>query len=441
MPYFSNARQQLRNVIALLALAAAPASAAPLSVVDGEFRRDGVAYRGFGVNYYDAFLRTLRDGANTSYDAGFAALGARDIPFARLNLGGFYANDLQLYRDDKPEYFRRMDGVIASAESHGVDLVPSLFWNRFALPDLVGESGNAWGNATSQTRTLARQYATDVITRYKDSSAILMWEFGNEFNLAQDLPTQDANAGVNVAQGTPAQRTAADKISSDAVRAAIAEFAGIARSIDPGRATTTGHSVSRPAQFELRQSNTFVRDTAAEFRQITIDDHAAVDAISVHAYHHALLGNNRDQQTAASARFADAPNSGYTAVLAQLVAAADASGKSLFLGEFGVADTFDFPIPDDGNPSNDTEQRLRVLLDAYVAADVPMAALWVYDSNNAESTQLGFNVTATNSRSYQLDLLQEYNTRIVPEPTSLAAVILMIGLFRRPDRRALSRRI
>ena len=33
-----------------------------------------------------------------------------------------------------------------------------------------------------------RRYTEEVVRRYKDSPAIWGWEFGNEYNLAADLP-------------------------------------------------------------------------------------------------------------------------------------------------------------------------------------------------------------------------------------------------------------
>ncbi|MEM8873168.1 MAG: cellulase family glycosylhydrolase [Planctomycetota bacterium] len=417
-------------IVAGFVLAPVSAWAAGLTVNNGQFEQNNRAYRGLGVNYYDAFLRTLRNGNDTSYEAGFAELGQRNIPFARINFGGFLPDDFALYQSDRAEYFRRLDAVVASAEANGVGLVPTLFWNRFAVPDLVGEPGSAWGDADSQTRAFAREYATEMVTRYRDSDAILMWEFGNEFNLAQDLPTQNPDQFIAPARGTPDQRTDADKISSTAVRAAIAEFAGIVNTLDPGRATTTGHSVSRPGAFSLRTTGDFGRDTRAEFAQITLDDHAAVDAISLHAYYHSMLGVSREDQTETPTRFDD-PNVTYLDVLFEAAEFADASGKPLFLGEFGVADVFNFPIEDDGDPDNDNEQRMRIILDAIVAADVQLSALWVYDfvGDSAAIDDRGWNITPDGDRAFHLDLLQEYNAIVaIPEPAAVGAGLLLGGV-------------
>ena len=64
---------------------------------------NGQFYRGIGVNYFDCFLRSLKNGDHTSYDAGFATLTAKGIPFARFCATGFWPRDMQLYIDDRDE--------------------------------------------------------------------------------------------------------------------------------------------------------------------------------------------------------------------------------------------------------------------------------------------------------------------------------------------------
>ena len=424
-------------LLSLLTLGTAlPALAQGLRVVDGQFYRGSEVYRGFGVNYYDAFLRTLRDGNDTSYDAGFADLAGRDIPFARFNAGGFWPDDFGLYQNDREEYFRRLDGVVNSAERHGVGLVPSLVWNHFTFADLAGEAAGAWGDPASATRALMRQYTTDVVTRYKDSPAILMWEFANELNNVQDLPTQNPNASISVARGTPAQRTAADKLSSDAIRDAAVEFTQVVRQLDPDRAISTGHSITRPAAFELRQTGRFIQDTPAEFRTMVWDDNPrgtdldAIDTLSIHAYWHGMLNVPIDNQTAAPSRFGRSDVT-YAEVLDEVLRVSRETGKPLFIGEFGVADAFDFDVPGDGDPDNTDAERLRFLLDLYLEREVPLAALWVYDRLTPPADDLGWTVTPTNGRAYQLDLLTEYNRRLVPEPATGLLIALPLALARR----------
>ena len=404
----------------LLAGVSAPALADGLVAADGGFTRDGAAYGGVGVNYYDGFLRHLRDGNDTSFVAGLQGLAESDIPFARFNAGGFRTNDWTLYRNDPAAYFERMDRFFDAAADAGVDLVPSLFWTADGIAALNGDTPDAWNDANSATRAFARQYAADVTSRYAAHPALLMWEFGNEFNLQQDLPVT-------------ANRPASDIISSDGIRAALAEFTGIVRQNDPTTAISSGHSVSRAAAQNLRETGQFgTRDTAEQFRQITTADHAGVDVLSVHAYYQNTLGNSPNEgDTATSQRFRPDNAAGYGDVLAELMTVSDATGKPLFVGEFGVADDFTHPVPGFvGEPT--TEDRLTFLLDEIIAAEVPLSAVWVYDRVLVQDPT--FNITTDGDRAYQLGLIADANRRVqqaIPEPASALTLLAGAALLRR----------
>ncbi|MGB2819413.1 MAG: hypothetical protein WBF17_00425, partial [Phycisphaerae bacterium] len=186
---------------------------------DGVLIRDGRPFRGIGVNYFDAFYRTLKDPNDTSYDEGFRTLAAHGIPFARFMCCGFWPVENRLYLTDRERYFRLLDGVVKSAEKHGVGLVPSLFWHRGTVPDLVGEPCDQWGNPESKTHAFLRTYTREIVTRYRSSPAIWGWEFGNEYNLSADLPNAAKHRPPTPARlGTPATRTARDELTRDMVR-------------------------------------------------------------------------------------------------------------------------------------------------------------------------------------------------------------------------------
>ena len=155
-------------------LTQSPAASKPLGLRPGPnatILLNGKPYRGIGMNYFSCFLRTLKDGNDTSYDAGFATLAEKGIPFARFCATGFWPRDMKLYVEDREEYFRRLDGVVNAAEKHGIGLVlsllgisgflgtkhgiglmPSLFWYYACVPDLVGEPMDQWANPNSKTQ-------------------------------------------------------------------------------------------------------------------------------------------------------------------------------------------------------------------------------------------------------------------------------------------------
>ncbi|MEM8783326.1 MAG: hypothetical protein AAGE65_10795 [Planctomycetota bacterium] len=408
----------------LALLFAAPLHAATIQANGTGFTQNGGPYRAIGVNYYDAFLRHLRDADDTTFAAGLQDLGDAGIPFARFNAGGFRTNDWTLYQNDPDEYFTRMDRVFDAAHASGVQLIPTVFWRFEFIADANGETPDAWNDNDSATRAFARRYADDVVARYHDHPALLMWEFGNEFNLFQDLPEA-------------ANRPADQLITSDAVRAAVAEFTGIVRTYDETVAVTTGHSVARAAAQTLRDTGDFGRDTAAQFAQVTADDHADVDTISVHAYYHAFIGRDRADVELPSVRFDqdlsdDTPGAGYLDVLHELVAISEAEQKPLFFGEFGVPDDYASPVPGTDENPDSVEDQFRFVLDALVNAQVPLSAIWVYDRDPQFGN--GYNLRFDNDRADQLDALVDANrrlTRVIPEPNATPSVGAALVFFTR----------
>ena len=355
-----------------------PASLGLTVAPGGVLLHEGRAFRGVGVNYFDAFARTLNDGNDTSYDAGFAALARRKIPFARFMCCGYWPAENRLYLRDKAEYFRRLDGVVKSAERHGIGLIPSMFWQTAGVPDLMGEPCDQWGQPTSKTCEFLRAYTREVVTRYRSSPAIWGWQFGNEYNLAADLPNASEHRPPVVPKlGTPAERSARDDLTSDAVRVAFAEFARQVRRIDGERIITTGDALPRRSAWHQRKERSWTADTAEQFAEVLLGDHAdPVSVIGVHVY-----------------ELADRPR------LAAAAEAARKAGKPLFVGEFGVP----------GPPTDKSRREFADLLAAVEQSGAPLAALWVYDFAGQKEQ---WSVTPDNERAWQLDAIAEANGRM-----------------------------
>jgi hypothetical protein len=334
--------------------------------------KDGKPYRGIGINYFDCFLRTLNDGDDTSYDAGFATLAAKGIPFARFSATGYWPRDMKLYQTDRPGYFRRLDGVVKSAEKHGIGLVPSLFWAFACVPDLVGEPMDQWGNPQSETHAWMRQYVREIVKRYRDNPTIWAWEFGNEYSLSASLPNaKDCRAPIQVSLGTPETRSDRDDLTFAVVRVAFAEFAKAVREHDTNRLVLTGDSFPRLSAWHQEHENSWTHDTPEQFAEtLALANPDPVSAISLHAYED---DNRRFTAAMEVSRKLDKP---------------------IFIGEFGA-------------PGETPEQtgKCRRLLQAIVDHDIPLAALWVFDL----TSQKEWNITADNARAWQLDLISETN--------------------------------
>jgi len=343
---------------------------------DGVLLKDGRPFRAIGVNYFNAFYRHLKDPNDTGYEEGFKALAEAKIPFARIMGCGFWPVEQKPYLDDKEEFFRRFDDVVKSAERHGIGLIPSLFWNVSTVPDLVGEPVGEWGNPKSRTHEHLRSYVKDVVTRYRDSPAIWGWEFGNEFNLGASLPNASEHRPQVVPQlGTPASRSAKDEWTVETIRTAFAAFAAEVRKHDPRRAISTGDAFPRESAWHNWKEKSWTKDAPEQFVEMLLGNAPApVDLVSVHAY------------------------GGDVRRIREAQAAAAKAGKPLFVGEFGAP-----------GPPEKSEAEFRALLAAIEEAQVPLAALWVFDFSGQDRD---WNVTPSNARAGQLRAVAEANGRI-----------------------------
>jgi len=349
-----------------------------LYVRDGLLHHAGKPFRGIGVNYFDCFARTLKDPNDTSYEQGFAELEKRGIPFARFMGGGFWPVDMRLYRENPREFFARFDAVVRAAERHRVGLIPSLFWNLCTVPDLVGEPCSEWGNPNSRTHAFMRKYIRHVVTRYRRSPAIWGWEFGNEYNLAADLPNAaEHRPPVWPSLGTATSRSEKDEITHEMFRTALREFGKEVRKYDPARVLISGNSIPRPSAWHQQKERSWTKDTPEQTREMLLGDNPdPLDTLCIHAYE---------------------PEDVARIPLATV--ASRAVRKPLFVGEFGVQ----------GGDKPEARQKLGSILDAIQNNDVPLSALWVYDFGGQADT---WNVTAANARAWQLEMIAERNRRL-----------------------------
>lgn len=373
---------------------------APIRVVDGILTRDGVPYRAVGVNYFDGFQRLLHAGPgkrdDRSYRAGLRFLQSKYIPFVRFAACGFYPSEWELYQKEPETYFALLDGFVAEAEECGIGLIPSLFWAYFAIPDLVGEPISAWGDQASKTRAFMRQYTKDLVARYRRSPAIWAWEFGNEFLTEADLPGEvDPKKWVVPSRRTAHRRTQADVPRSEAILDAYREFAQIVRELDPQRPILTGDAAPRVSAWNLARGNGWKFDTKQEWQTaLEASNPDRIDTLSVHFYHPRPCGKGYPGYGVKG--FSLEEN------LQTAMASAKATGKPLWLGEFG---------PGIGETSQ--QERVRQLQEFLALIEkhqIPLSAYWVYDSINPD---LGvWNAVPGGENDFVFDMIAETNERM-----------------------------
>ncbi len=372
-------------------VAGAPARSQPPRVNrSGMLVRNGRPYRAIGVNYFDLFYRTLKNPSDTSYRQGLRALSDRGIPFARFMAGGFWPSAQKLYLENEARYFALLDSVVQAAEETGVGLIPSLFWNVPTVPDLVGEPVNQWGNPKSKTHAFMRDYVRKVVTRYRKSPAIWGWEFGNEYTLMADLPNAAQHRPPVVPElGTPVFRSELDELSYTMIRTALQAFASEVRRYDKRRMITSGNGLPRPSAWHQEARLSWEQDSCEQYLQVLfLDNPAPMNLVSIHVY-----GEEK--------RFNGTPTQ--TEMLRLTREACEKQKRVLFVGEFGVGWKQD--------RAKEKEAFTR-LLSAIESCEVPLAALWVYDYQDQDTS---WNVTADNERSYQLEAIAKVNRRLQEE--------------------------
>lgn len=361
-----------------------------LSVQQGVLVKDGQPYCGIGANYFSLFQRLLKNPDDSSGFSNLTALAQAHIPFVRFMCTGFWPVEQQLYLTNRAAYFARLDRVVRSAETNGIGLIPSLFWHAALVPDLVGEPMDELGNPQSKSIAFIRRYTEEVVTRYKDSPAIWGWEFGNEYNLACDLPNAAKfRPPVWPRLGTATNRTERDELKFAHVSVAFAAFAETVRRCDRTRVLISGNAVPRVSAWHNVHEKKWTADTAEQFDAMLLRDNPdPLDTICIHLYPEKKGG------------YAGGA-AGYRAAVALAQKYAQQAGKPLFIGEFGVGR--------DAGPRERQQVVFAEMLDAIAQERVPLAAFWVFDLPLQDKE---WNVTFANDRAWMLEAIAQANARL-----------------------------
>jgi len=353
----------LSQAITAMPVSSQAASLPGLSAArDGTLLRNGVPYRGVGVNYTDAFLRPLRHPEDESYRDDFRKLGANHIPFARITACGFSASDYQLYQQDKENYFKLLDGVVQAAEESNVGLIADLFWANSAVSDLVGEPRDQWGNSQSKTRQFMRTYIREVVSRYVNSPAIWGWEFGNEYNNSVDLPDAWRNLPpINPRLGRTRSRGPDDTLTTQIFTSALSDFAKTVREIDGHRILLTGNNIPRFSAYHMQAGGRPGLDSREQFATMLLRQNPGpFNPVCIHTAPMSPMPN-----------FAKQPVS-YNALIQTCAGAARSTSKSLSIEEFVTC-------PPKTECSIATRREyVNEVLAAIQANNVPLASVWVY---------------------------------------------------------------
>ena len=346
--------------------------------------------RAIGVNCMDLFYGPLiHDTSARPAEVRMRELGLAGIPFVRFAASPFWPNEWRKYYADRQRYFSHFDAVVKAAETHKIGLVPSLFWNPVTISDLVGEPVSDWGKQYSRTRDFMAGYVKEIVGRYHSSSAIWMWEFGNEFNTYANLPNSlKWWPKVNAERGTPAIRSKRDLITAAECREAFRHFGLEVRKIDQMNFISNGADLPRFDAYNLAHGKS-QKDTAGELRAgLTDIVPDPINALSIHLYQKS------------EGRYFPNSSSSYTEILSEVASAAKGANKLSFVGEFGVP-----RMTDKAKEKREYERMLK----AIAASGINLAALWVFDFQHQKDE---WSVQFGGDRAYQLDAVSKINSEL-----------------------------
>ena len=235
---------------------------------------------------------------------------------------------LRLWAKQPSQFWYGHDALFDAAQRCNVSLIPSLAWHALPFAALAREPIQATFHKDTQAHALLLQYVRAYVTRYRDHPAVLMWELGNEWNLA-------------TARGRPENRVFE---SIDHLEEAMRELVGLIKDADPRHLVGSGHAA--PA---LDQGRDLERQKEAFVRL-----NRPVDVASLHIYstHHdpaSALG------TASVKEY----------LLAMAEVAASELTQPLMVGEFGESY--------DEHPDG---VFVREVLDSWTDGVFPLALVW-----------------------------------------------------------------
>lgn len=351
-----------------------------ISLSDGVFQLDGARFAEISFNKFDLMWSMYGERlAGHALDEENPVVKAQDKALANLRKLGFRSIRIfafpwgdgaaEIYQDPAKHrmIFEALDKTAALCERHGIGIVWSLCAGSFTNAQVPLK--RLCADPESRNRKVLETYLDEVIQRYKNSPAVLMWEIHNELTLAADIPEPAGSKGETV----PTLKE---------VAAFYQDIASFVRKRDPLRLVNNGGSMPREFQWNLYQRNGWKRDTYEEQRkcfELLFRD-SPIDVIDIHYY----LGHK--QGVAISADDGKERLIG----LKDYLSMAAACGKPLMIGEVGRA-----PAPADDKTvwteASDYFQSVRdtdaalpwihKLLDEIVESRVQLAYWWTYQSD------------------------------------------------------------
>ena len=386
-------------------------------VENGILKESGVAIREFGVNCPDLFLEWLAGASNVptpsvpcQYQSNYATIfsyfqsvGIRAIKFTPT--GYHPLTFTSSWINDKSTYLANLDALFASAETYGMRLVPYLVSSPAQIQPCYSEHLSAIGDSSSQTWATITDFATTLVNRYKNSSALAMWAFMGEADYGIQNSGQFANIStttpaiaysINASMGTPTSWSdPLDCFTQESILNIQNHLQSIVKTNDNApaysgttstRATCSGNGGGGLAVKRIVPLSVFL----AKRLQVEVSD-----TMEVHAYADTNYNYSVDIGTQ------------YENYLNALKKVSASVGKPVVLGEFGIPQNYSAA---DGDPRNFVQQQKRMLT-SIAACEIQAAFLWNYPASLGTDINWSFNPSeASQNRGTEWTWFTQFNS-------------------------------
>jgi len=224
--------------------------------VDGEgtIKLCGNAFYGYGVNSFSLVTHELDVGGESHYREQIDLLKSYNIPFIRINFGGYWPEYYERFDENPDALIEKMGAVVSYAEEKEMGLICSLLWYDGAISYHVGEKRSAMGDETSKTCKYTEEYVSKIVSTFVNSPAIWGWEIGNEYNLGADLCDPELKNYLPNGPATPETPSGLDYYTSEELAKYVTFVSKIIRKYDKTRLISSGNGEMRSASQALHDA-------------------------------------------------------------------------------------------------------------------------------------------------------------------------------------------
>lgn len=381
-------------------------------------------FAGLGINHYSLALNSMQDmgtGGITSTAADVAAIKQTwGLPFIRTSFGWYSRTSwYNFYYLDKANYFAKLDELVSNCEKYNIGLIPALFWDLRGFCDMTFDVYGTFtpmsqlANKSSNAWLLASTYITEVVNRYKESSAIWAWGLGNEIvnSCGPEYHSSWAPDGTKAAWLNWGTRpgggnyVASDKMSMAVWREFSRNCVELIRSLDPyGRFISGASPIGNSFAVTAQTTDSLGADSLTQWNSAAFN----MPWVVYREQSFGVVCNHIYPRNTASGLFFSSGGKTHGELIGLSKGWADAWNRPFFLEEFGS--TYHGDAVDQTSVDLATEAaNFQAALDAIKVNDVKLGAAWNYGGNFAGGSAWMKWKMSDPSKIYQMTMLANAN--------------------------------